>query len=276
MAGDDLLYRRRGLSGFFLLCAVVLAFACSGTSPAQTTDDASDVTAETAAEASPSPSATPVEPTGTPRPTATPRPLPPTPEGLEPGWKLLTYDPFDGTGNAFPDFDLTVPPEAGRLTVTTRDGKSVWQASALQDYFGVGLTSTAGEFGDFYLSVSARQTSGPVLCEYGVNFRDSDSGGYLFQIQERARTFGLQYTSRDGQNRVFHLKQFSSAILAEGPNVLAIKAVGNAIMLFVNGQQIASVEDGGSLRGEIGLRVFVQQKGKEADFEFDDFQVYGP
>jgi outer membrane protein assembly factor BamB len=273
MTGDVLIRRRRFALFCVLLFLVVVSFACSGTSSAPAEGESPVVAAATDTAVPPSPTPTVSEPTATAKPTQTPRPQPPTPEGLDAGWNLLMYDPFDGTGRAFPGTVLTTP--TGVVRIAIQNGKSVWHATALEEYFGAGLTSTAGDFGDFFASVSARQVSGPAACEYGMLFRDSEDGGYLFAVQERARTFGLQYSSREGASRVFHLKQFSSAIIADGPNVLAVNAVGNAITLFINGTPIAAVEDDGSLTGTIGLRVFVQQKGAEADFEFDDFQVYG-
>jgi hypothetical protein len=274
MAGIFSDCRRRIAFSFFLLCPVIISFACSGTSdlPASEESPVAATATDTAVLPSPTPDAP--DPTATTKPTGTPRPQPPTPEGLDAGWTLLMYDPFDGSGRAFPD--TTLATSTGQVAISTRNGMSVWHATALKEYFGVGIAATASDLGDFFVSVSARQVSGSATCSYGILFRDTDDGGYLFAVQERARTFGLQYTSREGQSRVFFLKKYSSAVIAEGPNVLAVKATGTTVSLFINGAQIATVEDDGSLTGSIGLEVFVQQKGMEVDFEFDDFQVYGP
>jgi hypothetical protein len=144
------------------------------------------------------------------------------------------------------------------------------------DFFGITLQSTAEEVGDFYASVVARQTLGPAACEYGLAFREGEENGYIFEVRERSRTFGFQMTSSSADNRVFNLDTFSSAIQPDGPNVLAVKAEGETLTLFINGIQVASVEDDGSHAGTVGLQILVENQGTEAEFEFDDFQIYGP
>ncbi|MFN2269801.1 MAG: family 16 glycoside hydrolase [Anaerolineae bacterium] len=111
------------------------------------------------------------------------------------------------------------------------------------------------EFSDFRLAIDATQVAGPDDNEYGVQvrIRDSDhfyrfsiSGDGYFQVTkhtkgERPELMTAEWVESDAINK------------GAATNHLEVVCQGPAMTFFVNGQQLAQVEDADYTSGDIGL-----------------------
>ncbi len=250
-----------------MLLLVVILIACSSSAEQRASQTASKQT-EIAVSWTETPTTT-VTATVTTTSTVTPPPLP-RPEIIDPNWELISMDTFDEYSRSFSAGGLPA------VTISLRDGKSVWKMKSNRSVTGFGLiASTVGKISDFYLSVEGKQTVCPTTCSYGLFFRELDERGYLFEIKERTQTFSFQLTTWSGTgNEVFNIDTFSSAINPLGPNVLAVMGDGDQISLFINDVLVTQVQDSTNLSGTVGIDIATWGKGIESEFEFDNFQVY--
>lgn len=131
------------------------------------------------------------------------------------------------------------------------------------------------ELGDFELTVTTRQISGPDDNYYGVMFRLQDANNfYLFNI------------SGDGYYQVLKRKngEFSSVkrwtpskAINQGnaTNTLRLICLGPQFALFVNGRLVDEVEDPDLASGAIALAVGSNQEGS-LSVAFDNLQIRAP
>jgi hypothetical protein len=208
----------------------------------------------------------------------------PTPQEVAPGWKALIVDTFDKPSKTFSD--ETHDYEDATLAVSTKEGMSVWDFTAKNDYAGIGLNipeikssgeSTYSAIGDFYLSMEVRQTRCTSTCEYGVLFRSAGNDMYSFSIQEQKGTFDFSFTaSALTRWKDFNRQTPSAAIQSGGWNRIAIKAVGSRISLWINDEPAAQADDSSVLSGRIVFIVMVNEAGGGAEFELDNLLLYTP
>jgi hypothetical protein len=200
----------------------------------------------------------------------------PTPVKIDEDWKLLMSETFYESSSVFPDHEINA--SNGSLAVSTENGKSIWKLQYENGVIGLGdFPFPTDTYTDFYYSVTGRQIKCPATCRYGIMFRNTDEGGYEFTIQESDRAFNFFYiASGGGKNKVFNNIAYSSAIQSGSPNALAVKAEGSQISLWINDTLVAQVQSDISLSGNVGISVLASGDSGEAEFEFDDFQVYGP
>jgi hypothetical protein len=140
------------------------------------------------------------------------------------------------------------------------------------------------EFGDLYVSVEGRIVRGkggdfPAIdtCEYGYYF-SMDSGDYYgFAVTEAKKKFnGWEYTTMMFHFKTgFNIQKNIPGIRTDAPNVLAAKLEGKKVTYYLNGILVAEGQGNKNPSGVIVLHVFYGGKDK-AEFEFDNFQVYGP
>jgi hypothetical protein len=192
-------------------------------------------------------SATPTE-TETPTPATTSTPtLTATSAGPDPmagAGNLLFEETFAparyywGTGD---NLNSQVQIKEGGLNVTVKTVKrTVWTFSGAP-------TKT-----DFYLSGVVTPTVCPEDGYFGLAFRAQDDGNlFLFGVSCDGRYQLMQYVN--GTARSLVAPTPSSALRPQAANQLGVRAVGKQIDLYANGQFLASVEAGPSLRGLFGV-----------------------
>jgi len=136
--------------------------------------------------------------------------------------------------------------------------------------------STEREFSDFRLVVEATQVAGPDDNEYGVlvRMRDSDHF-YRFSISGDGYYLVSKY---DGEEWVVLNGDWTSSDaihLGAAVNFLEVVCQGATMTFFVNGVQLAQVEDSGYSRGSIGLYAgsFFES---DVEVHFDNLRVEVP
>jgi hypothetical protein len=204
----------------------------------------------------------------------------PTPTMVNADWKTLVYDTFDNSTGSFIKGKWDAIDAI--ITISAQNGKSIWRMTTQKD-IADGIadinvpTSFGDSLGDFYASIEGRQTACSTVCEYGFWFRNSDKGSYVFSIQEQKGTFSF-YSSDRGTVSItsYNLDTPSSAIQGNGSNILAVKAEGINISIYINDILVNQIQSNISPKGTMGIYVSVSGTGSEAEFEFDNFQVYGP
>ena len=87
--------------------------------------------------------------------------------------------------------------------------------------------------------------------------------------------FNFELVNFSGVGKTYNLETFTSSIIPDGANTIAVLAQDNEISLFVNDVLISQIQDSTNLAGKVGIIVTSSKIGSEAVFEFDNFQVYG-
>jgi hypothetical protein len=169
-------------------------------------------------------------------------------------------------------------------------GWGIWnREGALVDYYSGGLRikvqepqydfwSVAGKtISDAQIEVDAIKLDGP----------DDNSFGLICRYQDRSN-FYMLVASSDGYYGIAKLKegrhsmigseqlQYSSAIIqGQALNRLRADCVGQRLSLYVNGQQLISVEDADFSAGDVGVLAGAYDV-TDVDILFDNFMVIQP
>ncbi len=183
-----------------------------------------------------------------------------------PGWLEFTEDAFT-TGYEEGAYELSVKP-GGFSTA-------------------FGLIPSLGSLSDFYFEIEAR-AYGPADNGYGIRFREQEAGFYEFTVSsggtgssgeaiESGGTFSIDKFVNFEIVRILPFKS-ETASIAQGEgelNVLGVLALGSDIFLYINGQEVASVNDPDLPDGTISLRVFPYFEGGSRTL-FDNAAVWVP
>lgn len=222
----------------------------------------------------------PALPTPTPPPTAVPVPPTleggwggglPTPETSDPtGWPIVFFDTFDDNGNAWvtgEDFDRLL--ESSKVI----DETFAWQFKGIQ---GVHTSAEVPypAVSDFYAAVDAKRYSGPEDVQYGLTFRRVDADNFYSFLVSDEQKFEATVQAKDRWYPL--LPQTKSQAIRPGEsNHIAVKCEGPKITFFINGQQVAEVEDIRFRKGTLALTLSIQQ-GDSGIMEFDNFELRAP
>jgi regulator of RNase E activity RraB len=107
---------------------------------------------------------------------------------------------------------------------------------------------------------------------YGLNFRGSSTEDhYLFEIDNEGFIVLLALADADWEVPIDYTE--SSAITPNGPNQLMVKAVGSSLTFFINGEEVAALEDDVLEAGSIGLAVDSYDEGGEVLVSVDRVMV---
>ncbi|MBN1811384.1 MAG: DUF1080 domain-containing protein [Anaerolineae bacterium] len=110
------------------------------------------------------------------------------------------------------------------------------------------------EFSDFRLSVDATQVTGPNDNEYGVLVRIQDRGHlYRFSISGDGYYQVTKHTDEGWQLMTAEWVASDAIYAGAATNRLEVVCQGSTMTFFVNGQQLAQVEDVDYRNGDIGL-----------------------
>lgn len=191
---------------------------------------------------------------------------------LPSGWGLLQFDEFSVdtntwyTGNNDSEFAL----DDSRI----ENGKYVWEVTSKKGFIGWRQT-VERKLRDFYVSVDADLDNGYKDTQYGLLLRaDSKSDQfYVFEISN----IGWYYFELQSHNRWTQLRSgFSTALVRDGKNTIAVSAVGSEFTLFVNGKKVWTVTDATLTQGDIAATVSLPYGGLKARVLYDNFVLIGP
>ena len=187
---------------------------------------------------------------------------------------ILFEDDFSNNNNAWPEeyledelgFYESFLDDGGKYVVAvgsdTDDGHVVW------------FTPDMDDVSDFVLSVEAIAETDSESYLYGIVFRSNDEGAYFFEIDFE----GFSVTTIDTNDEWTELIEytFSDAVIPNGVNELQVEAIGPQLTFFINGEQVASIEDDTFTTGTVGVVADVFNINDELEVVFDNLLVTAP
>jgi hypothetical protein len=212
------------------------------------------------------PSALPVgnTATATPEPDLTPTASPTPPLAVN----MVFSDDFEIDAGEWATGETSTESVTEQKTISY--GKYVWDVTAASPAF-VTEYPNAPVVSDFELQAEMRLVDGAEDAGYGLIFRSSEKGLYVFQISAG----GFQLAFQDEQKEWAYpvVWRASPAVNQNGPNILKVVAKGSNIQLFINGQFVRTVSDSRSLSGKTGISVSLYKAEDTAKLEVDDFYL---
>jgi len=229
----------------------------------------------------PTPTAFPTEPSlptraPSPTPTATPDPILSLPSHVQEAlsWEIELFDDFsDDSGSwntgEFSNDNFIIKREIvdGQYLMTNQQ----LQGSGMQMFGGF---SKLMMLGDFQTSFKARLFEGYADTGYGLSFRDSLQGSYLFIVRGNSYYLSSEYRQEsDSQTNVLVDWTTSAALLPDAMNEFSVIANGNRITLLINGEIVADIVDDTHAFGTMSLLNGVPVTNAQATVAFDDFML---
>lgn len=145
----------------------------------------------------------------------------------------------------------------------------------------------AAVFADFAAGIDARCPQAGRDCRYGLQFRELPGPGdtrtnsnYAFVVDPTDQTYWLEYwpPGTDPQRGELLVPPASTTAIRPGtqPNRVAVVAQGDALRLFVNGQQVDDWHDARRPWGKIAWFAHTREPGAPLVVEFRHFVVTTP
>jgi hypothetical protein len=119
------------------------------------------------------------------------------------------------------------------------------------------------------------KNSGSPEVDFGVTFRSTRSGTYYFSIDPETRKYQMGLVV-DGDWHPMIGWTHSSRIETEGSNRVAVLGQGMLFTLFINEEEITSIDDEELSMGYVGLGMGFPAAGGKAELEFDNFDLTAP
>ena len=195
-----------------------------------------------------------------------------TAENASSNWKVILSDTFDSNENKWL-IEEASDDEYALTSYQITDGKYHWTSTAHKPFIGWVRASSA-QFDDFYMSVEARQASGPDSGDYGFVLReDEDSNFYYFGISDNGQYAFLLYyngwnTLRDWTN--------TPLIHPGEDNKITVIMQGSQFIFFINDQYLTEITNDKIAKGKVALAVELANENDHAVFEFDNFELRTP
>ena len=201
-------------------------------------------------------------------PTNTPSPFPS-------GWKLLLEDKFENDNNGWTyaliddDWGNTTDAKVanGRLEFllkTTNQG-------ARNTVFSKKIENIK----DCYISFDMEQMNPAMDAYFGIEFRSSSNGAYVFAIQQNIQSYSLTYS--DSEWRPIIEMTPSSFINSDKPNKIGLLVEESNITIFINDQKIDSITDSHSNdSGSVGFTVGLYYGDQQTTIVYDNLVIFGP
>lgn len=232
------------------------------------------------------PTATPTAPE--PTPTATPEESEPDPTPtknnlptLEPinladipglNEQILLEDDFSSNANDWPTGEQS--DEYGITNTEFVDGRYRMTQEAKQGVF-VWNDLTQIDYDNFVFSVEATPVEQQVAdtFAYGITFRENvdDAEYYAFEISADG-SFTVNLRHNEEWKTLVDWTE-SAAINRGSTNQLAVKAVGPSLTFYINGHEVAAVEDDTLDTGAIGVAMDLYDKGDKVTVDFDNLVI---
>ncbi|MCL4298894.1 MAG: serine/threonine protein kinase [Anaerolineae bacterium] len=225
-------------------------------------------------------------PTPTDIPTATeeaPIPTPPTAEisastpvpivdipGLD--GEILFEDDFSSNQNDWP----TGPQEDEYGVTNTEfvDGRYRMTQEAKQGVF-VWNNLADTEYDNFIFSVEATPVEKKVASNfaYGLTLRENVDDANLYAFEVNSDGYYMVSVLYNGEWETLVEWAESPVINREGTNQLTVKAAGSSFTFYVNGIEVASLEDDTLSSGAIGVALDLYEEGDKATVDFDNLVI---
>ena len=150
--------------------------------------------------------------------------------------------------------------EAGKVILGSMSGKGM-------DLFPFKIFA-----GDIDVEVATEWKSGVDNYGYGVEFKNSQNGLYVFLITGNG-SYRISKVGSTTQNNWVTLVDWTSSplISRRGKNTLKVVTIGNLFKFFINGTQVNQISDNDFKQGYVGLRVEDVQ-----EVAFDDLVIIEP
>ena len=227
-----------------------------------------------------------ITPTTPPEPTATiviEPPSPTPPPTYDPlldtarSWTVQVEDQFTDNHNEWTDG--TDDNDFCTVTWTIGNGVYRWDAVAKQGFVWY-VYPAFDDAADFYLSTEMDTLKGPSTAQQGFIFRHNGeidaslAKYYLYLINNQGEFVVYLY---DGGNWTELAPwQQTSALTYNQPNLLEVIAQGSLLTFFINGLQVAQLNDSSLASGKVGLAISINDSGDQAIWEFSNFQLRIP
>lgn len=199
--------------------------------------------------------------------------VPPTPTPTAQQGKILLADWTAANPNKWPTGSFQVQDASGTREIVGT--KYVWKTNGYSEAEVLAAPAMA-PLSDFDVSVDARQTAGSTKTKYGILFRQTDSNNeYIFSITGDG-SYALSYY-QDGEYHVLIFPKGSPAVSPGEVNRLRVVGSGSRFTLYVNGQDVAQVDDTTHAQGAVGVWVETYDKDNPGgSFEFSNFELRAP
>jgi hypothetical protein len=188
-------------------------------------------------------------------------------------WASLVCETFGpGAENRWSVGDQTTDNVVTHRTIA--NGKYRWQQKAVRTFFSR-IRYMDATLTDFFVAADARLVSGLKTAQFGLSFRELDERNvYALDVDDQGR-YRVD-AMVDGKWSAL-IDWTPSAALSPGRvNRLAVKGEGDRFTVYINGEQVTDFTDDRLAEGRVGMNSDIEEPGKEALFEFDNFEVRAP
>ena len=194
------------------------------------------------------------------------------PDLPEAHWPLVTSDSFDTDNFTWPVYS----DQDGSRNI--QNGEYVWNVRSAPGSPGVGWEhwpATSREVSDFYVSVDAKATDQINNSTYGLAFRYTKEGFYVFSLNDKGLVTVEAISFYQPINRL--IKPTESALVRHGAtNRLSVIATGSRLVFFINDQFFAELDDDTFDHGFVGIQVDLESGEALAQVAFDNFELHEP
>jgi hypothetical protein len=187
-------------------------------------------------------------------------------------WPILLQDTFDDNALEWFVGDDTGEYADGHWKI--EDSRYQWTITAKQGFIWWN-NPTMSDVSDFYITVDAKQVSGPENGQVGLIFREFGDGNYYNFAVRQDGMFSLYQHDESGWTALLDWMP-SDAIHPNEVNRIGVLAHGEALALAINGQWVANYTVASADAGLLGLMIGMDNEGEEGTFEFDNFEVRVP
>jgi hypothetical protein len=208
----------------------------------------------------------PVESTATAtlEPTLTASPAPSVPSNI------MFFDDFETIPGVWKVGELTN--EYTTENIKIANGKFVWDITSTKPTFRKEYPE-APIVSDFELQAEMRLVSGSETTAYGLAFRGTEAGVYVFYIVNRG-SFMLGYRVEDSDQWTYPIAWIAEpAIQKNSSNILKVVAKGSSIQLFINDKIVGSITDSNANSGKTGISLVLYEMGDQAVLEVDNYSL---
>lgn len=184
-------------------------------------------------------------------------------------WQPVMFDTFDDNQHDWADGEQ----EDGSFTF--ENGTYVWDVFEADEDFWWRSSPDMEDVGDFSITVDGRLLDGMTRhSRYGIAYsNNADRNFYMFCIRDD-KQFQLLLQEGEYYDPIIDWTKHD-AITPGYFNELRVIVIGADHFLFINGEQVAHVEDATIQKGSVGLVVGIDED-EEATFAFDNFDLYAP
>lgn len=186
--------------------------------------------------------------------------------------EVLFEDDFSSNLNDWPTGDQK--DEYGVTNTEFVDGAYRMTQEAKQGVF-VWNNLTQVDYDNFVFSVEATPVEQQVAdtFAYGITFRENvdDAEYYAFEVDTDGYFTVNVRTNEEWETLVEWTE--SPAINRQSSNQLTVKAVGPAFTFYINGHEVAAIEDDTLDTGAIGVALDLYDKGDKVTVDFDNLAI---